>query len=96
MVFFSVDEVYIFTHSRKDLDVSFLRDLQLLLDGEIIGRIKGLVLKCDKNPVLYYRPGSKLVWIKDYLDTIESYYSCKTKSELIEKFIQLNYGELHV
>ena len=46
MVFFSVDEVYIFTHSIKDLDVSFLRDLQLLLDGEVIDRIKGFVLKC--------------------------------------------------
>jgi len=92
MVEFSVDEVYIFTRSKKDLDSSLLRDLQLLLGGESISSIKEVVLVCERYPVLCFIPSSKLIWIKDHKCNKKFYRSCKTKSELIEIFIKLNYG----
>lgn len=88
------DEIYIhfFTSKRETLDVPFLRDIQLLLGDDPIKDFRDVLLECDNYPIITYLPNSKLVWIKDFKYNMASYDKCVTKSELIERFIKLNYG----
>jgi hypothetical protein len=94
MVKFNKDAILFITTLKNDLDVSFLRDIQHLLGQSRKIVSQDTILACERYPTLQYLPDKKLIFIKDYRTNLESYRKLLTKSDLIERFIRLNYGLL--